>query len=160
MNESTHPSSNTGWLIGLLIVLIVMVALLIGFLSREPATSGGAELKMTPMAGGVTMPTATPINLPSTNPGLPSGATDTVLAPGRQAAVVSTDGRGTRVYAAADSGSLVMDVYRDGALFVVLEPGGDVTSYPVTAFDKSWYRVRAGDGLVGWVLADQLVPLD
>jgi hypothetical protein len=45
---------------------------------------------------------------------------------------------------------------RAPASFVVIEPGGDYTGYPVEVDTVRWYRVRAEDGLVGWAMADGL----
>jgi len=41
-------------------------------------------------------------------------------------------------------------------LLEVLDPDGDVDSYPVVIDGQSWLRVRAADGLVGWVKAQQV----
>lgn len=48
----------------------------------------------------------------------------------------------------------VMEVYAAGALLTVLEPSGEYPMYPVAADGRKWVRVRAGDGLVGWVPLD------
>ena len=59
-----------------------------------------------------------------------------------------------RLYADADPTAQRLAQYDAGAEFVVVEPGGDYTAYPVDKNGVRWYRVRAPDSLVGWVMAD------
>jgi hypothetical protein len=61
-----------------------------------------------------------------------------------------------RIYADADPAAPVLAEYAAGAAFVVLDPGGDYGAYPVEVDGVPWYRVRAEDGLVGWVRGDQV----
>jgi hypothetical protein len=61
-----------------------------------------------------------------------------------------------RVYPDADPRTQAMGEYTAPAAFVVIEPGGDYTGYPVEISEVRWYRVRADDGLVGWVMSDGL----
>ena len=60
------------------------------------------------------------------------------------------------VYADATLDATVLDSYRAGVEFQVLPPGGDYSSYPVEVDGHGWARIRAADGLVGWVMTDQL----
>ncbi|HRA68609.1 MAG TPA: SH3 domain-containing protein [Caldilinea sp.] len=64
-----------------------------------------------------------------------------------------------RIYASPDPNSLTLAEYTAGDLFTVIEPPGDVSAYPVELNGVRWYRVRAGDGLVGWVIADGIEPV-
>ena len=59
-----------------------------------------------------------------------------------------------RVYPEASPRAQAMGEYQAGAKFVVIEPGADFAGYPVEINEVRWYRVRAEDGLVGWVMAD------
>lgn len=61
-----------------------------------------------------------------------------------------------RIYADADPAAPVRAEYAVGTAFVVLEPGGDYGAYPVEVGGVPWYRVRAEDGLVGWVRREQV----
>jgi SH3-like domain-containing protein len=51
---------------------------------------------------------------------------------------------------------LVLDTYGPGTLLGVLEPTGDHPGYPVLNEGQTWVRVRAVDGLVGWVMGSQV----
>lgn len=66
-----------------------------------------------------------------------------------------------RIYAAAEPNAPTLAEYTAGDRFTVLGPPGDIIVYPVELSGVRWYRVRAEDGLVGWVMADgiEVVPL-
>lgn len=81
-------------------------------------------------------------------------ATPAVLAVGQ--VVAATGERPLRLQAAASSGSAVLDVYPPGAIFTVIEPSGSYTGYPVQVEGRTWYRLKASDGLVGWALIDEI----
>jgi hypothetical protein len=49
-----------------------------------------------------------------------------------------------RIYAAPEPAAATLAEY----------VAGDIDSYPVELNGVLWYRVRAADGLVGWVMAD------
>lgn len=59
-----------------------------------------------------------------------------------------------RIYAAAQPNAPTLDEYAAGDRFTILGPPDDVPIYPVELAGVRWYRVRAADGLVGWVIAD------
>jgi len=70
------------------------------------------------------------------------------------------------VLVAAESAHLYIDAHRDAAVmsqyvagtsFTVLEPSGDYPAYPVDVAGEQWIRLRADDGLVGWLPAALLV---
>lgn len=64
-----------------------------------------------------------------------------------------------RIYAAAEPNVPTLDEYTAGDRFIILGPPDDVTIYPVELAGVRWYRVRASDGLVGWVIADGIEPV-
>ena len=59
-----------------------------------------------------------------------------------------------RLYAAAEPETITLAEYEAGDRFTIMGPPGDVLIYPVELGGVRWYRVRAADGLVGWVMAD------
>ena len=64
-----------------------------------------------------------------------------------------------RIYAAAQPNVPTLDEYAAGDRFTILGPPDDVPIYPVELAGVRWYRVRAADGLVGWVIADGIEPI-
>lgn len=64
-----------------------------------------------------------------------------------------------RIYAAAQPNVPTLDEYAAGDRFTILGPPDDVPIYPVELAGVRWYRVRADDGLVGWVIADGIEPI-
>lgn len=59
-----------------------------------------------------------------------------------------------RLYAAAEPETITLAEYEAGDRFIIMGPPGDLLVYPVELSGVRWYRVRAFDGLVGWVMAD------
>lgn len=55
------------------------------------------------------------------------------------------------VFAEPDLQAPRFSQYAAGSRFTVVEPDGDFAAYPVEVQGRRWYRVRAEDGLVGWV---------
>jgi hypothetical protein len=64
--------------------------------------------------------------------------------------VITATGR-VAIYADADPAAARFGQYEAGTVLTVVEAGGDYTAYPVVVDGRRWYRVRAPDGLVGWV---------
>ncbi|MCS6828173.1 MAG: hypothetical protein NZ553_16280 [Caldilinea sp.] len=64
-----------------------------------------------------------------------------------------------RLYAAAEPETVTLAEYEAGDRFIIMGPPGDVLVYPVELGGVRWYRVRAADGLVGWVMADGIEPV-
>ena len=69
--------------------------------------------------------------------------------------VLSTGGR-VEFYADAAGDALVLDSVGTGVALEVIVPSGEFGEYPVVVDGQSWVRVRAEDGLVGWVKTDQV----
>ena len=168
MTETTSGArSRTPWLVILLIFMVVIVSLLIGYLSRQQ-NDVGPEITMTPESGGITLVAdEDDESADSTNDEATTAEGDSSPGEGEDASTlgagskVVSAGIGrplTSVYADADSQSLIMNVYNDGTAFTVVEPSGEFKAYPVIVDDMEWYRVRAEDGLVGWVLRENLMP--
>ncbi len=75
----------------------------------------------------------------------------TVAAPVLDAGALITAGGTVDVYADADPTAPRFGEYPAGTVLAVVEAGGDFGGYPVEVDGRRWYRVRAPDGLVGWV---------
>jgi hypothetical protein len=58
-----------------------------------------------------------------------------------------------RVYAMPGEESPAIALYNQGTAFIVIEPDLEHLDYPVLVEGQAWLRVRAEDGLAGWVLA-------
>jgi hypothetical protein len=63
---------------------------------------------------------------------------------------ITADGPVT-LHADAGRTSPRFGVYDAGTVLTVIEAGGDYAAYPVEVDGARWYRVRAPDGLVGWM---------
>lgn len=166
MSEST-PSRGTGWIVGAIVFVGALVLLLLAFVALGQRNASSDKAEITPISGAVLMPEPTALGTPSAEPTTASAVPEEdaepqaeTLKPGQRAAAVSNNGAGTRVYGDSRLDALVLDMYQDGAAFEILAPGAEVTAYPVERDGRMWYRVRASDGLAGWVTADQLVPLE
>jgi hypothetical protein len=100
------------------------------------------------------LPQATPVQPAVGEASLPPGPPPPLQA-GQELAVVGVDL--FRLYADADLKAPVLNVYAAGDTFNVIEPGGAITAYPVIRDGRTWYRIQAADGLVGWILVDAVV---
>ena len=129
---------------GLPLIIVVVLAACGGGNTEESTPTTVA----TPAAGGMVMPTATPL------PTATATESVRVFVPGQVLVAIET----VRLYADASQQAPVMNEYLSNATFTLLEPSGDYTAYPVTQEGKAWYRLRAADGLVGWVPTDELAP--
>ena len=135
-----------------------------------------------PSATPTELPTATPTDTPTDTPTVSPTATPTftpsptaTALPVESAAPTAQSGGeggpleliepGSRVVGqarvlilrvAASPSSSIMDTYGIGAEFEVLEPTDGTESYPVLVNGVAWIRVRAEDGLVGWVGVDDV----
>jgi cytoskeletal protein RodZ len=111
---------------------------------------------LTPRTGGLTLATAVSPAQPTA-----AAATATPAAPNQPAVAPRLDvGQNVvvettlRLYATATTASPVLEEYPAGVAFTVIEPSGTYTSYPITVADRTWYRLQAEDGLVGWAIID------
>lgn len=95
----------------------------------------------TPRPTATTRPTATPIVDPQ------------VFDVGES--VAASAGR-VEIHADATMDALTLDTVGPGVPLEVMPPSGDFVEYPVIADGHGWVRVRAADGLVGWVMTDQV----
>lgn len=156
-----------------LVVALFFIALFAAGCGRRPVAP---EVDMTPAAGSVNAPaddTAPGTEGAAANAG-EKGATDEAagesaagenatsesaasqdagptFAVGDQAIVVAIEGASLR--SDAGENAPVMQLYPMGDLLTILRPSGDYEGYPVEVDGAAWYRVRAADGLVGWVSA-------
>jgi hypothetical protein len=74
-----------------------------------------------------------------------------IEAPVRAVGATIVAGEKTSVFAEPAMQALRFAQYAEGSQFTVLETDGDAAAYPVVVDGVRWYRVRAEDGLVGWV---------
>ncbi len=153
------------WVFGAAVLVLVAVITLIFSL-----VGGGGESKGTPTPNATEIArqatleamAATPTPVPPTP--TPTPMPKPTLGAGGKAVVVNSEPEGIRMRAGPGLNNATLDIFRDGAVFDVLSPPGDVTEYPVKADNYLWWRVRAEDGLVGWVAQGDdkqtwLVPL-
>ncbi len=132
---------------GLSLIIVVLLVACGGGAAEEDTPTVVA----TPAAGGMVMPTAT-VAPPTTVAEPP--VEDAQITPGQVLLAVET----VRLYGDASRQALVLNQYSATAAFTVLEPSGEYTTYPVTQESTDWYRLRAADGLVGWLPAAELAP--
>lgn len=108
-----------------------------------------------PRVGGMVLPQERPAQPAVSEPGLPPDA-PAMLQVGQEVVAVGVDL--FRLYADAEPKAPVLNVYTAGDSFIVIEPSDAILAYPVVKDARTWYRVQAADGLVGWVLVDAIVP--
>lgn len=149
-SKSTTKPGSSRWLIWLFVLVLAIVIALLYRSFGLRITQSTTIVATTPQAGGLRV-AATPVDA-VTNPAptaTPEPTTPPVLRAGQQVAAIATPG--VRLYADAHLAAPIMDVYATGTLFTIVEPSGDYKSYPVENDNRQWYRLRAADGLVGWV---------
>jgi len=143
------PAQNPARLAFASVLTIALLAVLLllqgcsaaGSLAASDAQAASGESGMQATAAGLVLePTLAPTPAPI------------VYAVGQVVAAAGDVG----VYTDAAQSAAIMEIYAQGALFTVMEPGADYASYPVFVDGLSWVRVRAGDGLAGWVPVEGL----
>ncbi len=107
-------------------------------------------VSVSPQGGGGSEGSAPP-NATVTGPGI-AGLLK-VLEPGTEVQALGM----LRLYAAPEPTAATLDEYVAGATFTIIASPDDLGPYPVELNGVRWYRVRAADGLVGWVIADGIV---
>ncbi len=107
-------------------------------------------VSVSPQGGGGSEGSALP-NATVTGPGI-AGLLK-VLEPGTEVQALGM----LRLYAAPEPTAATLDEYVAGATFTIIASPDDLGPYPVELNGVRWYRVRAADGLVGWVIADGIV---
>lgn len=159
-NEKASRSSGKTWLIAIVAALIILISILVAiFLLQRVPESEGVTAQMTPIVGGTTAPTATPVTeKPDPASDEPKSLGEVTV--GASVTAASSDGSGVRVYSDARAVAAVMELYQNGAEFVVLEPSGEYDTYPVEENGTQWVRVMADDGLVGWAIVAELAPAE
>jgi hypothetical protein len=139
-SEQAHPVAPPQNPMRLLLTTLATVAMLAALFLLQGCNRGEEEAAAAPPAAveqapeqvqAIIVPTQAPV----------------VFNPGQ----VVTAGTDLPVHAAPTASSSVMELYAGGSSFTVLEPGLDLGAYPILADGVSWVRVRAGDGLAGWV---------
>ena len=144
-------SSSVLWIFMLL--LIVVILLMIWLMVRGDGGSvAEPEVQTTPISGGGAIPTETPAPAEPTEVPPP-----TIFEAGQNAVVVSTSSSGARLHLTPSADAPTLDVYQSGVRVTVIETTSGYDAYPVEVDGEDWYRVRIEDGLVGWVLAENLV---
>ena len=103
----------------------------------EPAPLGAESggMSMTPV------PTATPAPVATPTPVVWSAGTKL------------RGGAAIRLLAEPAADASPLSEYPGATVFTILEPDGDFNAYPVEIDGAQWYRVRAADGLAGWLPA-------
>jgi hypothetical protein len=142
------------WLVFVSLGLLLVLA---GCQSQRSQTSQTPWGELQPRTGGMVLPQPTPVQPAMGEASLPSGPPPP-LQVGQELAVVGVDL--FRLYADADLKAPVLNVYAAGDTFHVIEASGAITAYPVIRDGRTWYRIQAVDGLVGWILVDAVVPAD
>lgn len=161
MTES-QDSTNSGyrWLSGAVVAILIIAVLLLAFFFSRISDNAHPPVAVTPISGGAAVPASLSESTDSDGADAEAEAKPQPLPVGRKVTNISPEGAGTRLYNDAGINALVMESYQDGTAFVVVEPNGDHDEYPVQIDEMNWYRVRTSDGLVGWVMAEQLVPIE
>lgn len=106
-----------------------------------------------PEAGGMQL-VETPAPAAVAQPQPPAEATATPNPFNTGSMATTTDA--LRLYADAARSSLVLNVITKGESITITEASGNYATYPVEADGIAWVRVRAGDGLAGWVDSTKL----
>jgi hypothetical protein len=149
-NFVARPSRSYHGRLLLLVLLLALLLVLAACGRRAPVV----EVEMTPVAGGMVAPAeADADSVIVADADADADAEDLTAADaifiGQRVTVTVPEGATLR--ADANANALVLQRYVVGEALDVVEPSGDYEAYPVTIDDRDWVRVRAADGLVGWL---------
>ena len=133
-----------------MVTIFFLAAYLNAGFTTEPTTTADATSSI--IIGG----TASPNEVELADASVSASVLDPgEMLPGDKVQVVN-DSTITRLYSDANHDALVMDQLTSGEFLIVIEPSSEYDTYPVENEGKHWIRVRAVDGLVGWVDASTL----
>ncbi len=144
-----------------LLVLTLVVWLLVG--PPVPGTSEAGptgtptpDLAATALAQMTREPTATPFAPAATPTVVPTRSGPIQV--GDRVAISGTGARGVRLRAGAGLSFLTLGVANEGDIFFIMPGSGTEEAYPVEVDGYTWWRLRSGDGEIGWTVQDFLVP--
>ncbi len=125
-------------------------------MTTEPVTATEAVTATEEVTASASEPTATPLPSPTPRPTSTPSPTATSGPPQvfDIGAMVSASAGRVELHADVAIDAPILDSVGPGVALVVLPPSGDYEIYPVVIDGISWVRVRAEDGLVGWVQAN------
>jgi hypothetical protein len=150
------------WLMGSGLILVLVLAVWLIFLrggdeaDRELTAAPGLVGSAAISQGAVE---AEPVAEPTPEPD-PTATAIPVFTAGQVVVVTNTAGAGIRLRSQPGTGSTVLDIYQEGDRFLVLNPDGEYSSYPVEADGYRWYRIQITgnpeENLTGWAAGDFL----
>ena len=140
----------------ILLAALVSLMLVLAGCGSDEQVSPTPPIEVTVETGGMALPG-------SVESGAATNTTESVAAPAATekavlsvgAMVVARDE--ADIFAEPDQAAARFAQYAAGSQFTIVEPDGEFTMYPVEVDGQHWYRVRAEDGLVGWVVDQDVV---
>lgn len=108
--------------------------------NSAPVAAPQATYTPTPLGIAVRPPSPTPTPTPTPLPGIAVGA---------RVRVIITDGSGMRFRTGPGSGYITLAIVPDGTVFKVVDG-------PVESEGRTWWRLEAEDGTIGWGAAELL----
>lgn len=153
------------WFMGAGLVLVLLFAIWLIFLRED---NGLAERQLTPAPGlvgsaalsqGADEAESAVELAPQAEP---TATAVPVFSAGQVVVVANTAGAGIRLRNQPGTAGLTLAIYQEGDTFMVLNPDGEYSSYPVEADGYRWYRIQITgnpeENLTGWAAGDFLQP--